>query len=88
MNGCSKRPPHGRFDAVGDDDATVRGADTELKDLTEQLSGLAANSRTIDGSHTATLKHEWPHEKGGFVRSVTTNRTGGNDDTSTRTKAG
>jgi hypothetical protein len=65
MNGCSKRSPHGRFDAVGDDDATVR-ADTESTDLTRQPSGLAANSRTIDGSHTATLKHEWPHEKGGF----------------------
>jgi hypothetical protein len=59
----------------------------ESTDLTRQPSGLAANSKTIDGSHTATLKHEWPHEKGGFVRSATTNRTGGNDDTSTTTKA-
>jgi hypothetical protein len=86
MNGCSRRPPHGRFDGAGDDDATVP-ADTELKDLTGQPSGLAANSKTIDGSHTETLKREWRNEKGGFVRPVTTNRTGGNDDTSTRTKA-
>jgi hypothetical protein len=28
MNGSSKRPPHGRFDGVGDDDATVRAQAT------------------------------------------------------------
>src|SRR5439155_16555038 len=87
MNGSSKRPPHGRCDSVGHDDATVRALITESKDLTRQTSGLAANSRTIDGSHTEHLKHERPNEKAGFVRSAGTNRTGGNDDTNTRTAA-